>query len=423
MPSLSQTYRIQNSGISRTVIAGEFEYTSYLPTTPNDDQNLDHAWWSSYLQGKAPSLDSTSPVRVVDLFCGSGGLTLGAKAALAACGLRAATVAAADVDTAALSIYAQNFKPERVLASNVGVMVDYAIHGSGEKAKLAYEPELIEPNLSSLIGSVDLLLAGPPCQGHSNLNNHTRRDDPRNQLYLAVTAAAVAIRPKALVIENVPDVQLDKKNVVATAVAVLKSVGYHVSIGVLNTTHLGGPQTRKRHFLVATLHPHFAINDAAKTLRSSPMSLRQAIGDLEHLPRLDFMDDVAELSDENKRRIDVLHSQDSSDELPDSERPDCHKNGHTYPSVYGRLSWEKPAQTITTGFLTPGRGRYVHPTQRRTITPREAARIQGFPDGFSFALNGKAPARSLLAKWIGDAVPAWLGYGATLAALSGVRAG
>jgi DNA (cytosine-5)-methyltransferase 1 len=131
------------------------------------------------------------------------------------------------------------------------------------------------------------------------------------------------------------------------------------------------------------------------------------------------MDDAPALSPENRARIDYLHDHDEYD-LPDHQRPDCHKDGHTYPSVYGRMYWDKPAQTITSGFMTPGRGRYVHPGQRRVITAREAARIQGFPDTYDFSVDGGAPSKKALTKWIGDAVPCWLGNAAVLAALSGM---
>jgi len=75
------------------------------------------------------------------------------------------------------------------------------------------------------------------------------------------------------------------------------------------------------------------------------------------------------------------------------------------------MHWDKPAHTITTGFSTPGRGRYIHPLRKRVITPHEAARIQGFPDWFSFAGAGSGTIpRKNLEKWIGDAVPPIMGY-------------
>lgn len=90
----------------------------------------------------------------------------------------------------------------------------------------------------------------------------------------------------------------------------------------------------------------------------------------------------------------------------------------SYGAVYGRMRPDAPAPTITTGFTSPGRGRFIHPTERRTITPREAALIQGFPGNYRFVTEaGGLPTRTQLAKWIGDAVPMPLGYAAALAAL------
>lgn len=116
---------------------------------------------------------------------------------------------------------------------------------------------------------------------------------------------------------------------------------------------------------------------------------------------------------ENCDRIKWLFDNDAY-ELPNAERPDCPKDGHTYPSVYGRMFWDKPAQIITAGFLTPGRGRNVHTNRPRVITPHEAARIQAFPDSFRFVVNGRDPARHAITKWIGDAVPSVLGSAAML---------
>jgi DNA (cytosine-5)-methyltransferase 1 len=105
--------------------------------------------------------------------------------------------------------------------------------------------------------------------------------------------------------------------------------------------------------------------------------------------------------------------------LPTAIRPDCHKDGTTYEATYGRMYRDQPAPTITGGFLTPGRGRFIHPTQRRVLTPREAARLQGFPDWFRFTTKSESPSRSELGRWIGNAVPSLLGCIATLSALGG----
>jgi DNA (cytosine-5)-methyltransferase 1 len=126
---------------------------------------------------------------------------------------------------------------------------------------------------------------------------------------------------------------------------------------------------------------------------------------------------MADLSEENRRRIDFLFDHDLFD-LPLNERPECHQDGTSYGAVYGRLHPDRPAPTLTTGFLTPGRGRYIHPFLRRTLTPHEAARIQGYPDSYDFFPDPKrVPKKAKLTKWIGDAVPMPLGYAAGLAAL------
>lgn len=93
----------------------------------------------------------------------------------------------------------------------------------------------------------------------------------------------------------------------------------------------------------------------------------------------------SKMSTANQKRLAYLIRHKLYD-LPDNMRPPCHRDKqHSYRSVYGRMRWDKPAQTITTGFGIMGQGRFVHPTRSRTITPHEAARLQGFPDFFDFS--------------------------------------
>ncbi len=97
----------------------------------------------------------------------------------------------------------------------------------------------------------------------------------------------------------------------------------------------------------------------------------------------------------------VLIDNDEHD-LPNRLRPPCHQGDHSYVSMYGRLKWKEPAQTITSGFGSLGQGRFMHPSLCRTLTPHEAARIQGFPDYFTF---DAAVTRTELSVIIGNAVP------------------
>lgn len=420
---LLETYERRGPKLLRRVTAGRFEGVSSLPTdalgAKDKKQPGAGLWWQLFLRGMKPDAEPGRPFGIVDLFSGSGGFSVGVHEAARAVGLAPRSIACADMDGDALGVYKRNFDPAWVLHRNVADLVDYHVYGRGAEAEWAYPPEIIEPSFARLAGKVDMLIAGPPCQGHSNLNNHTRRDDPRNQLYLAAVATGLALDAKAIVVENVPDVRRDALAVVETARKVLESSGFHVSDAVLSATELGGGQTRKRHFLVATRRPHLPLEDAARLLAKAPMTLRDMIGNLEDHRSDSPMDASPELSVENRERIDYLFDNEIYD-LPDHVRPECHRNGHSYPSVYGRLSWEKPSQTITTGFMTPGRGRYIHPSRRRVLTPREAARVQGFPDSFDFVGSGAPPSRASLAKWIGDAVPSWLGYTAALCALTGL---
>jgi len=269
------------------------------------------------------------------------------------------------------------------------------------------------------LNGLDLVLAGPPCQGHSNLNNKTRRSDPRNALYLTAPAFTVAVGARMCIIENVPSVVKDETRVVQTTIELFESEGYTVTSGSITASDLGWPQARTRHFLVARKdRPPVDLAEVSALLSDEPRPIWWAISDLEDaLVGDDFMALQSELSKENRSRIDWLFDNDEY-ELALSERPDCHKHGTTYTSVYGRLRKHLPAPTITTGFLSPGRGRFTHPTRRRALTPREAARLQGFPDTYRFMTGlTAAPGRRQLSKWIGDAVPMPLGYAAGLAAL------
>jgi DNA (cytosine-5)-methyltransferase 1 len=301
----------------------------------------------------------------------------------------------------------------------VASLVDFQVRGSGESTRFLYRPELTRA-APAAFESVDVILAGPPCQGHSSLNNKTRGQDDRNRLYLTVPAIAVATSADVVVVENVPNVVRARENVVAAAVALLENAGYRVTSSVLNAQSLGWPQTRKRFFLVARRSSTpLPLGELAAAHRRPAKPISWAIEDLLRRECGDAMDEVADLSPENAERVAWMFANEKYD-TPLDLRPDCHREGTSYMSVYGRMKWDEPAPTITTGFLTPGRGRFIHPLRERTLTPREAARLQGFPDWFDFVTSAMPPTRRDLAKWIGNAVPSILGYTASLSALIAV---
>jgi len=323
---------------------------------------------------------------------------------------------AVDLDDDALATYSVNFSPNKTVNASVRSLIDYSVNASRGDAWFEEEPTAIR-DASDLTG-IDLIIGGPPCQGHSSLNNHTRGDDVRNDLYLTLPAMAVALKAKALIVENVPRVVHDAREVVDSSIHLLERAGYAVVSGTLSADALGWPQTRSRHFLIASRTGVLRSPDqVADELGRPAASIFWAIEGLEDDPPGDeVMRSTPRMSDENIDRVKWLFENEKYD-LENHMRPACHRDGHTYPSVYGRLHPDRPAPTITTGFQTPGRGRFVHPTRQRVLTAREAARIQGFPDSFEFSCATGDVTRSMLQKWIGDAVPSILGFTAGLIAL------
>ena len=387
------------------------------------ESDLKGAWWRAYLDGitPVPVTRLTRSFRLVDLFAGAGGLALGIRRFLAETGSHALTELAADTDARALTAYAANHNTRICSTDSVGSLVDFRLRGWADDADFVYEPEMTDDQISEATKGVDLVMAGPPCQGHSNLNNWSRRDDTRNLLYLTVPAFAVAAGAKAIIIENVPSVIHDQTCVVQTTRRLLELSGYEVTEGVLAADAMGWPQTRRRFFMVARRDgppiPLEQVTDLLTEHDHEPRSVWWAIGDDQAVTGHPTMDAASDLTTENRERINWLFDNDAYD-LDLERRPTCHQDGTTYTSVYGRMHRDKPSGTITTGFMTPGRGRFVHPTERRTLTPGEAARLQGFPKNYRFVTDpNNPPSRAQLAKWIGDAVPMPLGYGAALAAL------
>jgi len=357
---------------------------------------------------------NSRPIQVVDLFSGCGGMTLGMALAVREIGRPLSIPLAIDFEANAVSVFRENFPRADVRLGGVEQYFDGELGDSATQTERASAKRL---------GVVDVLLGGPPCQGNSDLNNHTRRADPRNQLYARMGRAAEVLRPKIVIIENVPAVVHDRNRVVDVTVSCLRSAGYSVAARVLSLTNVGVPQHRRRHVLLAVAGIDCDPSRILTDLSSSDTPERTvgwAIGDLLKVKARDGVDATSLPSDENRRRIDWLFD-NSAFELPDRLRPPCHRDkSHTYRSVYGRMKWNEPAQTVTTGFGSMGQGCYVHPRQRRTITPHEAARLQTFPDFFRFDITQSRTAWSTL---IGNAVPPFLTFrlGRTLIPLLGAR--
>lgn len=339
-------------------------------------------------------------VKLVDLFAGCGGLSLGVQEAARQLGARLDIRLVAENDEFASSTYAHNFG-----VADARMRGDVRkLFSSRRGGRLTDEREA---RTLDLVGaSVDLLVGGPPCQGHSTLNNHTRGDDPKNDLYMAMARAAEVLEPTAVLIENVPAVERAASKVVERAWARLEAAGYFVDAAIVNMLDIGVAQTRRRHVLLAHRRVKPNLRAAVEAARvSKQRTLAWALQGTKYVEGALFYG-APELSERNLERAKLLRRRKAYD-LPELMRPPCQKGPHKYKSMYGRLRWDSPAQTITSGYGSPGQGRYFHPAELRALTAHEASRLQFFPDWFDFS---KLPHRTALSTAIGNAVPPKLGF-------------
>ena len=397
-------YKINNGKITRFIrLNGGSDASSslFLPDFINRNLPLDAVYDLAWLASpKMPVV--TRPrgeIRAVDLFCGCGGLTMGVREAARALGRSFRCVFASDINLGAIELHRRNFSADVYDSRPIEQYVD---------GELGAALTLSEQLFLQQLGRVDVLVAGPPCQGNSNLNNYTRRDDPKNLLYLRAVRSIEIVRPDSFVIENVPGVLHEHHGVLQTAVAHLTGLGYRVSYGVMPMRKIGVAQTRKRMFLVgSSIMEDVSIEKVIEESSVKERPISWACDDLrDKYNSAQIFNSSARHSETNRARIRYLFEHNLY-ELPNSERPDCHRlKPHNYPAVYGRMHWNEPAPTITGGFGSCGQGRFVHPLYRRTLTPHEAARVQFFPDFFDFS---KIKRRELQMV-IGNAVPAKAGY-------------
>lgn len=342
-----------------------------------------------------------SSLSMVDLFAGCGGLTLGVAEAARRADLALDVPLAVDFAEAPTRVFAEAFPKASVVHAPVEDFIDGEVRDPltpTEQGTVARVREQLGRE------ELDLLVGGPPCQGHSDLNNFSRREDPRNALYVRMARAAEVLEPRAVAIENVPTVVHDKGGVVEITRSVLTDAGYVVADSVIRLDQLGVPQRRRRHLLLAVrdgrLDPA-SILEHLTVAEDEARNLTWALSDLIEREGARPFDSAGRVSPTNRARIDHLFEHDV-DDLPNKLRPICHQGDHSYVSMYGRLAWDRPAQTITSGYGSMGQGRYVHPSRRRTLTPHEAARLQFFPDWYPFDV---VSGRGEWAQMIGNAVP------------------
>lgn len=328
-----------------------------------------------------------SKIKCVDLFCGVGGLTHGFVLE----GL--SVVAGVDVDPMCRYPFEVN-NGARFIECDIEKL------SSGELNEL-YEGALVR------------VLAGcAPCQPFSNYaTRYGRQDDKKWGLLYEFSRLTVESIPDVISMENVATVV--KHSVFNDFVDTLMRLGYQVSYQVVNSSLYGVPQNRQRMVLLASRHGNIELIPPSK---GKTLTVRDAIY---HLPKLSAGDSdpddplhvACKLSEKNLQRIRASKPGGSWRDWPEHLVADCHRNpsGQTYPSVYGRMEWDKPAPTMTTQCHGYGNGRFGHPEQDRAISLREAAILQSFPKAYDFVPRNGEISFSTLGRLIGNAVPVELG--------------
>lgn len=311
---------------------------------------------------------NSAPV-AIDLFCGAGGLSLG----LVDAGFDVAL--AADSWAVAIDSYRANFQHKAIVA-DVGA--------------------LTATDVRRHIGTtdIDLIVGGPPCQGFS-IQRIGQDIDPRNDLVLKFADLIGDLRPKMFLMENVPGLLGKRGRPIFTAfINSLAQIGYYLEHDTLNSADYGVPQTRRRVFVVGTRDDHFpAFTFPTSNTAREQRTVRDAISDLpppwtgKASGGSDRLHRYIGMSELNRQRLAMIPPGGGFEDLPPDMRVQAHKNGATkigHRAVYGRLSPDEPASTITARFDSFTRGRFAHPWEDRNITLREGARLQSFPDSHVF---------------------------------------
>jgi len=316
----------------------------------------------------------------IDLFAGCGGVTQGLKKA----GFR--VIAAVEIDELAARTYKLNHP-------NVSLM-------PGDIREVKSKAWMRELGLAK--GELDLLVGCPPCQGFSTLRTrngaHWNRD-ARNNLVGEMLRLVRELRPKAVMMENVP--RLREKRVFQNFASDLKRLGYNVNWEVVNVQHYGVPQRRRRLVLIGGRDFQIPFPKRARAIRT----VKQAIGTLKPAGKSgDALHDLPETrTQEVLDRIRAVPRNGGSRlDLPDEMQLDCHRRCDGFKDIYGRMAWDEVAPTITGGCFNPSKGRFLHPSKNRNITMREAALLQTFPKRYRFDLKAGKQGVALM---IGNALP------------------
>lgn len=351
-------------------------------------------------------------MNVIDLFSGAGGFSLGFKLA----GFN--IVLANEINPTIADSYSRNNPGTLMVNADIKCLVDdfdVAIAGvAGDR--------LCEINQK--LSEISVVIGGPPCQGFSMAGGRIRKakefmEDGRNFLFKYYFKVIQRFEPEFFVFENVEGILSSHKGDIIKQICSIfsdadnfKKGAYHLSINTLNAADYGVPQMRRRVLIIGS-KSKFDFDDVKAKVVSSlskdelllftkKRTVRDAIFDLSAVSPYTYNEVPNHVATRHSAKAIERMAKIKPNENWVSLDEDI-KSVHS--GSYGRLDWDKPATTITTRFDTPSAGRYIHPVENRTLTPREAARIQTFPDDYIFYGS-----KSSVCTQIGNAVPPRLAY-------------
>lgn len=320
-----------------------------------------------------------SKFRLIDLFAGCGGMSLGFERSGSF-----APVFAVEHDKWAAETYESNLPGD--------------VHCGGIEELNSFP-------------RADVVVGGPPCQAFSNLNRHVVGPE-RREMWRHFVRCLEDSGARAFVMENVPQL-LDSPEFLNFKRTVTK-LGFQLDAQVLNAADYGVPQVRRRAIAVGLIGEQFTwpepSHGRANLLaqnREPWSTFRTAVDGLDETPdginwhrarnpTALSLERYATIPDEGEGRFELALRRPDITPRCWLEKP----TGTT--DVFGRLWWDRPAPTIRTEFYKPEKGRYLHPSQHRPITVREAARLQGFPDDFRFSDD---QSMTSVGRQVGNAVP------------------
>ncbi len=317
-------------------------------------------------------------INAVDLFAGAGGLTLGLEDA----GVN--VVGFVEYWEPSIKTHLMNFPNSKLLGKDITQLTDTEIK------KIKSEMD------------IDLVVGGPPCQGFSFAG---KRDlnDPRNNLFLEFVRFVKIINPKYILLENVFGMHAmkddDGNRVTDIVKSEFKKIGYDIECYLVSADNFGVPQARKRViFLGNNIGEKLPPKIEWDLLKKN--TFRDACGDLKSLGSGEKSNDKYHFAQKhNERHIKWLSVTPEGKSAHENKDPE-YRPPSGYKTTYKRMYWDKPAPAVTTCFTSISSQNNVHPKDTRSISIREALRLQTFPDYFEF--SGSV---TDIRKQIGNAVP------------------